>query len=341
MGKVAKEAEVMEKLRSAVFKESESLEGVCAKIEGYDFNRGVSRSQIVKSLGSTGFQASHLDDAIKIVNQMLEWRLSDEDVAEDCSVEEKDLTYRESVKCKIFLGFNLNLNSAGVREYIRYLAQHRMVDVIVTTHKGIEEDIIKCLLDTYNGGYAQLDCIGKYRKLEEWIVPIFDKMLEEQNTEHVLWTPSRITARLGKEINNESSYLYWAYKGYAIYQSKFLTDDTIYIVAMNGEAVHANPRKTGMIFLGGGLPKHHICNANMMRNGADYAVIINTAKEFDGSDSGAHPDETVSWGKICPGAKSVKVQCDATIAFPLIVADTFAARRENKRNKTKFMINSY
>jgi deoxyhypusine synthase len=76
---------------------------------------------------------------------------------------------------------------------------------------------------------------------------------------------------------------------------------------MNGEAVHASPRKTGIIILGGGLPKHHICNANMMRNGADYAVFINTAQEFDGSDSGAHPDEAVSWGKIRGSAKTVKV----------------------------------
>lgn len=46
--------------------------------------------------------------------------------------------------------------------------------------------------------------------------------------------------------------------------------------------------------LGGGVIKHHICNANLMRNGADYAVFVNTAAEFDGSDSGAKPDEAVS-----------------------------------------------
>ena len=57
-------------------------------------------------------------------------------------------------------------------------------------------------------------------------------------------------------------------------------------------------KKTGMIILGGGVIKHHICNANLMRNGADYAVYINTADEYDGSDSGARPDEAVSWGKI-------------------------------------------
>jgi deoxyhypusine synthase len=76
---------------------------------------------------------------------------------------------------------------------------------------------------------------------------------------------------------------------------------------MNAETIHATPRKTGIIILGGGLPKHHICNANMLRNGADYAVYVNTAQEFDGSDSGARPDEAVSWGKIKSSAKTVKV----------------------------------
>ncbi len=34
----------------------------------------------------------------------------------------------------------------------------------------------------------------------------------------------------------------------------------------------------GMIILGGGVAKHHICNANLMRNGADFAVYVNTAQ---------------------------------------------------------------
>ncbi len=40
-----------------------------------------------------------------------------------------------------------------------------------------------------------------------------------------------------------------------------------------------------------GVVKHHICNANLMRNGADYAVYVNTGQEFDGSDAGASPEE--------------------------------------------------
>lgn len=62
-----------------------------------------------------------------------------------------------------------------------------------------------------------------------------------------------------------------------------------------------------MIILGGGLVKHHIADACLMRNVAESAVYIITAQEFDGSDAGARPDETVSWGKIKPDANSVTV----------------------------------
>lgn len=43
------------------------------------------------------------------------------------------------------------------------------------------------------------------------------------------------------------------------------------------------------------------------RDGADYAVYVNTAQEFDGCDSGASPNEAVSWGKIALEGKYVKV----------------------------------
>ncbi|XP_031261506.1 deoxyhypusine synthase-like isoform X1 [Pistacia vera] len=361
----------LESAHLAVFKRSKNLEGKSIKIMGYDFNQGVDYSQLLKSMVSTGFQASNLGDAFDIVNQMLDWRLSDESITEECSEKEKDPAYRESVTCKIFLGFTSNLISSGVRETICYLAQHHMVDVMVTTAGGIEEDFIKCLAPTYKGDFALagaqlrskgLNRIGNllapndnYCKFEDWIQQIFDQMMKEQIQDKVIWTSSKIIARLGKEINDESSYLYWAYKnnipvfcpaitdgsiGDMLYFHSFrsppglVVDITQDVRAMNDEAVNASPRKTGMVILGGGLPKHHICNANMMRNGADFAVYINTAQEFDGSDSGARPDEAVSWGKIRANAKTVKVHCDATIAFPLVVAETFA-QRQSKSVKSK------
>jgi deoxyhypusine synthase len=103
------------------------------------------------------------------------------------------------------------------------------------------------------------------------------------------------------------------------------------VVAMDNEAVKSKT-KTGVILLGGGLPKHHIFNANMMRNGLDYCVMLNTAQEFDGSDSGARPDEAVSWGKIRVDGKAVKVCVDASIGFPLLVSQTFAKHWQPKSN---------
>ncbi|KAL4584837.1 hypothetical protein LXL04_009447 [Taraxacum kok-saghyz] len=169
------------------------------------FNNGIDYSQILKSLISTGFQASNLGDAIETFNQMLDWRLSHEQVTEDCSEEESKPEYRESVKCKILLGFTSNLISSGVRDIIRYLTQHHMVDVIVTTTGGIEEDLIKCLADTYRGEFSLPGASLRSKGLNRIVFTLCAQ-------QDVLWTPSKVISRLGKEINNESSYLYWAYK---------------------------------------------------------------------------------------------------------------------------------
>lgn len=87
-------------------------------------------------------------------------------------------------------------------------------------------------------------------------------------------------------------------------------------------------KKAGMIILGGGVCKHQIANAMLYRNGAEYSVYVNTGQEFDGSDSGARPDEAISWGKIKGNSESVKVFADATLVFPLIVAATWAKDHE-------------
>jgi deoxyhypusine synthase len=71
----------------------------------------------------------------------------------------------------------------------------------------------------------------------------------------------------------------------------------------------------------------------IVRNGADWSVFINTGNEFDGSDSGARPDEAVSWGKIRLGVEGVKVYSEATLVFPIIVAMTFAKYKKEQDEK--------
>ncbi|KPA82021.1 putative deoxyhypusine synthase [Leptomonas pyrrhocoris] len=93
-------------------------------------------------------------------------------------------------------------------------------------------------------------------------------------------------------------------------------------------------KKTGMLICGGGVVKHHICNANLMRNGADYTIILNNGQEFDGSDAGAKPEEALSWGKVRMEGEFVKVYGEVTTYLPLLVAQVFvpAARRRNRQH---------
>lgn len=272
--------------------------------------------------------------------------------------------------------------SSGLRETFRYLVQHNCVSAIVTTAGGVEEDLIKCLAPTYHGSFTTagstlrskgLNRIGNlvvpnnnYCAFEDWVVPVLDQMLQEQEDEfkktgeRYLWTPSKVIHRLGKAIGNESSVYYWAYKNDIPVFCPALTDgslgDMLYFHSFKASPLQLNidivqdirrintmavrAKRAGMIILGGGIVKHHIANACLMRNGAESAVYINTAQEFDGSDAGARPDEAVSWGKIKSDAESVKVctylsvtgswltliqvYVEATVAFPLIVAATFA-----------------
>ncbi|KAL2313923.1 putative deoxyhypusine synthase [Schizosaccharomyces pombe] len=343
--------------KDAVFVASSKPSDLTTEVVGPDFNKyderkkaggpGITVEELVESYGKIGFQATNLHDAVTIINEMRNWR-------DPNPPEEK------SDRATIFLGYTSNLISSGIREVLRYLVQHKCVDVIVTTAGGVEEDIIKCLGPTYVGDFhldgknlraKGLNRIGNlivpndnYCRFEEWIFPILNKMVEEQETLGTHWTPSSFIRRLGKEINDESSVLYWAYKNNIPIYSPALTDgsigDMLYfhtykatprplvldIVAdirnMNTHAVRAN--KSGIIILGGGVVKHHICNANLMRNGAEWSVYINSANEFDGSDAGARPDEAVSWGKIRGDAKKVKVYGEVSLLFPLIVAATFA-----------------
>ena len=73
----------------------------------------------------------------------LDWSLANEPTAADAEAEQLSPTFCAEQRCKIFLGYTSNMVSSGVREQIRYLVQHRMVDVLVTSAGGVEEDLIK------------------------------------------------------------------------------------------------------------------------------------------------------------------------------------------------------
>lgn len=309
------------------------------EVKGYDFNKGLDYEKLFDSYGNMGIQSTNFHKAIELVNKMLIWK--DE----------------QGGRCKIYLGYTSNMISCGVRDIIRFLCQHKLIDVIVTTAGGVEEDFIKCLAKSYVARNIEddrdlrrkgINRIGNmyvpndnYCLFEDWLTPIFTEMNKIQIEEGVNWTPSKFIDYLGRKIDNEESVYYWCHKnGIPVFcpaitdgslgdmlffnsykNSEFKLDLVEDIRRINTSAF--NNSKTGCLILGGGVVKHHIMNANLMRNGADYVVYINTAIEYDCSDSGATTGEAYSWGKIAINGESVKVYSEASLIFPILVAETF------------------
>ncbi|GMI19370.1 hypothetical protein TrCOL_g7640 [Triparma columacea] len=327
--------------------------------KGHDFNHGFDISSLIQSMASTGFQATNLARACEEIKRMRNWRLSDVPWKEGDDEDLKDPEVRKTIRARIFFSYTSNQISCGQREIIRFLVQHKMVDVVITTAGGIEEDFIKCFRPTYMGDFNAykgrdlrlkgINRIGNllvpnnnYCKFEDWFAPLLGKMHDEQDATGVFWTPSTMIERMGKEIDNPESVYYWAAKnkipvfcpaltdgsvGDMIYFHSYKRDGFVLDIAKDIRLVNdcaVKSHATGMLILGGGLVKHHTCNANLMRNGADFSVFVNTGQEFDGSDSGARPDEAISWGKIRITAQPVKLYAEATLVFPFIVAETFA-----------------
>lgn len=330
------------------------------KIKGYDFNKGVNYEEIIKSYGHSGCQATYVGRAIEIINKMIEWRLSDEDASKETDEQYKDPEVRKDTRCTIFLGYSASMVSSGMREIIRYLVQHKMVDAVVSSAGGIEEDICKVYSDFRQGdfGYDGVDlrskCINRvgnifisntaYDITEYLLVKTMNEMHDEQDRDGTVFGPSDVIHRLGKNVDNEESIYYWCWKNNIPVFAPAFTDGAIgdmvfinqfkrpgFIIDMSRDVykinmMAVNAKKSGVVTFGAGVAKHHILNANSLRNGADFAVYANNGVEHDCSDSGALPSEAVTWGKLAFDSISTKIHGDASIVMPLIVGETFAKK---------------
>jgi deoxyhypusine synthase len=307
---------------SAVLGESSSLPESTPKCRGADFSNMTSENmldQIMESFKTTGFQATNLGLAVDQIKEMRSWRLSDTEWKEGDDTELQPPEIRKRIRTRIFLGYTSNQISSGQREVLKFLVQNKMVDCIVTTAGGIEEDIIKCFQPTYIGDFKLdgrelrkkgINRIGNllvpnnsYCEFEDWFTPLLVTMHKEQDAkwaewakelakrdpdddstlEKFVWTPSKFIRRMGLEINNEESVLYWAAKNDIPVLCPALTDGSVgdmmyfhsykspgFVLDINEDIRKINDmavqsHSTGMVILGGGLIKHHICNANLMR----------------------------------------------------------------------------
>ena len=89
--------------------------------------------------------------------------------------------------------------------------------------------------------------------------------------------------------------------------------------------IAAESRKSGVIYLGGGVPKNFIQQTELVNlifgtelPGHEYAIQITADSPQWGGLSGCTFEEAQSWGKIAKKAKKATCFSDATIALPII-----------------------
>lgn len=259
----------------------------------------------------------------------------------------------------VFLTLAGPLVPGGLRKIIRDLIEQEYVNAVVTTGANMVHDMVESLghrhwIGTFLAEDKELknQDIGRigdiyieqdaFKSLEEWIYKTL-KSIPEEKRERISTT--ELLFEIGKRISDPESILATAAKKGVPIVSPGLVDsiagfhmwmfgqdqklridpllDTHRLVDIVYEA-----KKVGIIILGGGWPKHFALFANTFREGVDRAVQITMDRPEPGGLSGATLKEAISWGKVKPEGKEVTVICDATIAFPLIVAAALEAARK-------------
>jgi len=297
-------------------------------VKDYEVSPSMTVCELVEKLGdSHGFMAGHVYRASRILAEMT----SDPGATR-------------------ILAFTGNIVSTGLRGVLAQMIREGWFHAVITTCGAIDHDIARSTGGKYykgDWGYddSMLRAIGVHR-LGNVLIPVEDyglvvekfarRLFEELVREKKKWSVSDVLREAGRRISDKNSILRAAYERNVpvfvpgIYDGAFgsqvvfnyhslgLELDLISDERKIIELVVSAERLGGLI-IGGGISKHHTIWWAQLKEGLDYAIYITTAVEYDGSLSGAHPREAVSWGKIKPSAKNIVVYADATIALPLIV----------------------
>ena len=299
-------------------------------VKGFSLDGALGARSLVAQMESAGLQASLLGQGARLFATMQRKR-----------------------GCVKFLSFTSNMISSGLRETFAQMCKERMADAIITSIGSVEEDLMKCSGKFGIGSFEQDDMdlnargvnrIGNilvknahYVRLEKTLQLFFEKEYQKQMKIGRPLAPHEIIDDLGATIKDESSFLHWAHInripvycpaptdgafGLQLYFFKQKRKDFAIDVSGDlkplGQQV-LDAQKTAGIILGGGFAKHHLLGANLLRGGLDYALYVGTGSQYDGSLSGARVNEAVSWGKVGRKSLRVHIECDASIAFPLIM----------------------
>ena len=248
------------------------------------------------------------------------------------------------------LTFTANLVATGLRGIFRQLIEEKIFNLIITTCGSIDHDIARSSGGTYYKGYFEADDnvlrkanihrLGNiyipsedYGPLVEKVVySILDKLDREKT-----WSIYEILWEIGSNLPQDSilhaafsqkipvivpGFLDGAF-GTALFTYLQVNED-LEVNPFLDEALLArlffSSKKASALILGGGISKHHAIWWAQFREGYECTVYVTTSVEYDGSLSGAHTREAISWSKIKPSAKHIVIYGDATIIVPLVIA---------------------
>lgn len=335
-----------------------------------------SISDLLSDMRDTGFQGRNLAMAYELIKKM---------------IEEPELT--------IILGYAGSLSTTGQWKLVKWLIEKNFVDIIVSTGANISEDLIEAMGNYYyqcppkyddnelfkNGYNRYYNILGKesdYIKMTEMIAEFiltlqadysyssreflyeFGCWLQKHNINSIITAAAKNKVPVYCPAIVDSPYgdasLIAYSKGF-----KLLIDNVKdYIEFMSlAEGV----KQTGVIYLGGGVPKDFIqlfsVTADLMyedrkipernnfaeRDGVDetyyphkYAVQITTDSPQWGGLSGCTFEEAISWGKEENVDNFIQCYCDATIAFPIIIHSlnetlTIERKKDNSKINSLFI----
>jgi deoxyhypusine synthase len=347
------------------------------KVKAIEVHNPKTISQLLTEMTNTGFQGRKLGEVVDVWEKMLK---------------DQDLT--------IILGYAGSLSTTGQWKIINWLMEKRFIDILVATGANLSEDIVEAMGNSYWKGShlvddAELlqkdinryyDVFGKetdYMDMTELIADFYVKELKSEHAYSSREVLYLFGEWLGKKGINSIVAQAAKYKVPifcpAIVDSPYgdagliaksqgfnlvLDNMKDYTEFMGlGEKI----KETGVIYIGGGVPKDFIqllaVTANLLYEDREipgrkskitrtdekadktelletyyphkYAIQITTDNPVWGGLSGCTFEEATSWGKEDVLAPKVQCYCDATIALP-IATHALNERFKAKRQGTDF-----
>jgi deoxyhypusine synthase len=303
-------------------------------------------ADLLDGMSRTGFQGRRLGESFRIWTEML----GDPD-------------------CTILLGLSGAMIPAGMQRVLMTLAKRHYIDAIVSTGANIFHDVAEHFGIRHYQGHSHVDDTELFRQGIDRIYDVFAYEAEFRHTDARIAGFARGIApfrgssatfirELGEFAIRENP------EGRSLLATCVKEDIPVFIPALADSsigiglvmarrdgvsvdvdqladadeltAIVERSKRTGVIYIGGGVPKNFIQQTQVIASihqagleGHAYAIQYTTDAPHWGGLSGCTFEEAISWGKETPTAPRVQVFCDATIALPVVTSALVA--RDLKR----------